>query len=190
MTMSKDTEHKMKQFIKQNTQLNMAGSDELTYFEKLVQKANATLGEAKKQAAKFKWTSQKNREAQEDLMGYMSDYIQDLVAEEGISEADAFERAKAAFSVENPDNPLLHSEAKWLHYGEPAVAEAIGLYYGAFMFIGLALGALVGVILQMVVLKEGIGLLFFIVTGIGLMLGLALGMMKNAQISLGRDRIE
>ncbi|WP_289355256.1 hypothetical protein [Paenibacillus sp. S-12] len=45
-------------------------------------------------------------------------------------------------------------KAKWLDYGEPAVEEAIGLYYAAFMFIGLALG-----------------------------------MMKNAQISLGRDRI-
>ncbi|NEZ40636.1 hypothetical protein [Paenibacillus alvei] len=31
-------------------------------------------------------------------------------------------------------------KAKWLDYGEPAVAEAIGLYYAAFMFIGLALG--------------------------------------------------
>lgn len=41
----------------------------------------------------------------------------------------------------------------------------------------------------MVVLKEGIGVLFFIVTGIGLMLGVAFGMMKNAQISLGQDRI-
>lgn len=188
MAISKETEHKIKQFIKQNTQLNMVDDEEMTYFEKLVQKANKTIGEAKKKAAKFKWTSQKNQEAQEDLMSYMSDYVQDLVAEEGISEADAFERAKAAFSVENPNNPLLHSEAEWLYYGEPAVAEAIGLYYAAFMFIGLALGALVGVILQMVVLKESIGVLFFIVTGIGLMLGLALGMMKNAQISLGRDR--
>ncbi|MCY9539564.1 hypothetical protein M5X00_06050 [Paenibacillus alvei] len=45
-------------------------------------------------------------------------------------------------------------KAKWLDYGEPAATEAIGLYYAAFMFIGLALG-----------------------------------MMKNAQISLGRDQI-
>ncbi|MBK3496324.1 hypothetical protein JFL43_15930 [Viridibacillus sp. YIM B01967] len=186
MTISKDTKQKVNQFVKQNTQLNVTDSEELTYFEQLAFHANKTLGEAKKTAAKFKWTSQKNQEAQEDLKSYMADYIHDLVVEDGLSEADAFEKAKASFAVENPDNPMLESNAKWLHYYEPNVEEAIGLYYGAFMFIGLTLGALLGVILQMVVLKEGIGLLFFIITGIGLMLGLGCGMLKNAKISLNR----
>ncbi len=187
MTLSRDTEKKINQFVKKNTELNATDNEELTYFEKLALHANKTLGEAKKTAAKFKWTSQKNQEAQEDLISYMTDYIQDLVVEGGISETDAFEKAKGTFAVENPENPLLDSNAKWLHHFEPNVEEAIGLYYAAFMFIGLTLGALLGVILQMVVLKEEIGLLFFIVTGIGLMLGLAFGMLKNAKISLNRN---
>ncbi|MEK5482446.1 MULTISPECIES: hypothetical protein [unclassified Viridibacillus] len=184
MTLSKETKNKINQFVKQNTKLSVSDSKELTYFEELAIQANQTLGEAKKSAAKFKWSSQKNNEAQEELMSYMDDYIQDLMIEEGISEADAFEKAKASFAVENPDNPMLDRNAKWMQYLEPNIEEAIGLYYAAFMFIGLTLGALVGVILQMVVLKESIGLLFFIITGIGLMMGLAFGMLKNAKIRL------
>ncbi|WP_210608080.1 hypothetical protein [Priestia flexa] len=188
MALSKDTTQKINHFVKQNTQLNTTDTDDLTYFEQLAFHTTKTLEEAKKTAAKFKWTSKKNQEAQEDLTSYMSDYIQDLVAEEGLSENDAFEKAKATFAVENPENPLLESNAKWLRHFEPNVEEAIGLYYAAFMFIGLTLGALVGVILQMVVLKQGIGLLFFILTGIGFMLGLAFGMLKNAKISLNQSR--
>ncbi|RID82183.1 hypothetical protein D1953_18700 [Peribacillus asahii] len=182
MALSKDIEQKIKKFVKQNTQL--IDNEELTYFEQLALHANIKLGEAKKTAAKFKWTSKKNKEAQEDLMSYMIDYIQDLVVEGGYTEADAFEKAKVTFAVENPENPLLDSDAKWLHHFESNIEEAIGLYYAAFMFIGLTAGALLGVILQMVVLKEGIGLLFFIVTGIGFMFGLGFGLLKNAKISL------
>ncbi|MDQ0268382.1 hypothetical protein [Cytobacillus purgationiresistens] len=181
MTLKKETELKIQKYIKQNT--NLVASDELTYFEKLALHTNEKWMEAKRTAAKFKWTSQKNKEAQEDLMSYMSDYIEDCIMN-GFSEEDAFEKAKVTFAVENPNNPLLKSDAEWLHHFDPNVAEAIGLYYAASMFIGLTSGALLGVILQMVILEESIGVLFFIVTGIGFIAGLGFGLLKNAKISL------
>ncbi|NRG47774.1 hypothetical protein HRF87_23905 [Bacillus sp. CRN 9] len=58
--------------------------------------------------------------------------ISDLV-KEGYSEIHAFEKVEA---VENPNNPLLQSDAKWIRHFEPPIAEAIGLYYAASMFMG------------------------------------------------------
>lgn len=65
----------------------------------------------------------------------------------------AFEKVEA---VENPNNPLLQSDAKWIQHFEPPITEAIGLYYAASMFIDLTIGALLEVILQMVILQEAV----------------------------------
>lgn len=111
--------------------------------------------------------TRKELDAQKDLINDMPDFISDLV-KEGYSEIHAFEKAEAAFAVENQNNPLLQSDAKWIHHFEPPITEAIGLYYAASMCIGLTIGALLEVILQMVILQEAVEFLFFILVAIGL----------------------
>ncbi|MBD8500092.1 hypothetical protein [Paenibacillus arenosi] len=181
MKISQELEQKITKYVKQSTHL--VDSDDLTYFEKIALVARLKMNSAKKAANKLKWTSKENKEAQEDLMNYMTDYIFDQITE-GYSEEEAFERAKAAFSVENPDNPLLKSDSDWINHYEPHVVDAVNLYYAAYLFIGLALGAFLGLVLQILTQDQVIGVVLFIAAGIGSVGGLGAAMLKNAQITM------
>lgn len=66
---------------------------EMTYREKLHRKTIQTKDKATKKLARFKNRSEKGKEAEDDMVLYMTDYINDLIAR-GMSEEDAFEKAE------------------------------------------------------------------------------------------------
>jgi len=76
----------------------------------------------------------------------MSDYIADLISQ-GMSEEEAFEKAKAKLATSKDLSLQSDLQAKIQHYYEsqsPAHFEAIGLFYGGSVILGLTVGALVG----------------------------------------------
>lgn len=90
--------------------------------------------------------SETSLEAQNDMIVYMSDYMNDLIAN-GISEHEAFERAKEElkFSSENAKSSDL--QQRFIEYYENfdvADYDAIGLFYGGFAVFGLSIGGLIG----------------------------------------------
>ncbi|WP_251862325.1 hypothetical protein [Clostridium sp. Marseille-Q2269] len=160
----------------------------MTYFEILGLKANDTINKAKKEVGKFKISSKKHEEETEELAGYMTDYIEDLV-NQGYSEEDALQKDKIDFEVQNPENPLLKDEycEKLQHYIEsmdPATQEAIGLIYGSRLFIGVVVGGITGVLGQILFNSHIFGPILWIMLGLGFMLGLALGMSSHANINM------
>jgi len=63
--------------------------------------------------------------------------------------------------------------------------EAIGLYHGGFLFLGISIGAIAGIILgHFKTFTDNFWLAFGVSTGIGVLLGLSLGMIKNASLSM------
>ena len=74
-------------------------------------------------------------EAQNDMILYMSDYMKDLM-EEGLSEQEAFERAKEALKFRSETTVSNDLKKRFEEYYENldiAHHEAIGLFYAAFM---------------------------------------------------------
>lgn len=191
MGISNNTREQIDQFAKINTQNSLQKEDK-TYFELLSSKTTEAINKAKKEMGKFKLNSKKYEEEVEELTGYMIDYVQDLM-NKGYSEVDALEKAKVDFEVENPENPLLKDEycEKWNHYIEnmnPAIQEAIGLIYASRMFIGGAIGAIIGVFGQILFNGEILGSVLWIMLGLGFVLGLALGMSGHAKITMKHSK--
>ena len=65
----------------------------MTYMEKLRQEIGRGKKKVRSALGKLKSRSEASLEAENDMVLYMSDYMNDLIAE-GLSEQEAFERAK------------------------------------------------------------------------------------------------
>lgn len=187
MSLSREIRDKMNQFAKEQSQ-HYLGEAEMTYMEKLRQKTGQTKGKVMAKLAKFKSRSETAIDAQNDMILYMSDYMNDLMAE-GASEQEAFERAKKELRFRSETSKSADLQERFADYYEnrnPADYEAIGLFYAGFMFFGVAVGALTGFLGsggRAVFLSGG-----WIDTLIGLVvggaIGIGFGLISNAAIAL------
>ena len=111
---------------------------------------------------------------------YMSDYMNDLVSQ-GLSEQEAFEKAKEKLSTSGDSDLHADLHARFRQYYEnrdPADYEAVGLFYGGFVFLGIAIGSLVGFLTSGGVpafLQDG-----WIYTLVGTIIGMGLGQISHA----------
>jgi len=129
----------MVQFAKEQSQYYLDEA-EMTYLERLRRKTGQALNRIAAKLAKFKGRSAMAQEAQNDLILYMSDYMKDLM-EKGLSEEEAFERAKEelAYRSESARSADLHERfARYYENRDPALEEAIGLFYAGFLFFGVS----------------------------------------------------
>jgi hypothetical protein len=190
MKLSKEVKQKIKQFSEEQAQLYLDEA-ELTYMEKIRRKTGRAKKELIKNLSKFKARSDSSIEAQNDMIVYMSDYINDLI-DQGYSEQDAFERARADFEFRSESDQSTDLQKQFEEYYrnyDPAAYEAMGLFYAGFTFLGLSVGLLVGFL-------GGGGLEMFLHSGwketliggiVGGAIGSGLGLISHGFIALKKD---
>ena len=145
MNFSDEIKEKIKQFAKEQSKYYLEEA-EMTYLEKLKYKTGQIRSKLMKKLAKLKSRSDLSIEAQNDMILYMSDYMKDLM-EQGLSEQEAFERAKEEFRFRSNTAKSADLQERFAEYYKnrnPADYEAIGLFYAGFLFFGLAIGTLIG----------------------------------------------
>lgn len=191
MSFSREVQEKMNQFAQEQSQ-HYLDEAEMTYMEKLRRKTGQAKNKLLKKLAKFKNRSETSLEAQNDMIIYMSDYMNDLIAG-GLSEREALERAKAdlAFRSETARSSDLQERfERYFENRDPVDYEAIGLFYAGFLFLGSAIGALVGF------LGSG-GRGNFLAGGwidtltgvvVGAVIGIGMGLISNAIITLKKKK--
>jgi len=138
-------EEKIGKFAKEQAQ-HYLDEAEMTYMEKLRRKSGQTKDKIRAKLEKFKSRSQTALDAQNDMILYMSDYMKDLMAE-GLSEQEAFERAKEDLKFRSDSAMSANLQERFASYYEslsPADHEAVGLFYAGFLFLGVAAGGLAG----------------------------------------------
>jgi hypothetical protein len=187
MNFSDEMKGKIKQFAKEQSQYYLEEA-EMTYLEKLKYKTGQIRSRVTSKLSKLKSQSNMSMEAQNDMILYMSDYMKDLM-EEGLSEQEAFERAKEALKFRSETTVSNDLKKRFEEYYENldiAHHEAIGLFYAAFMFIGVSIGALIGFIAsggkEMFFSGGWIDVLVGVI--IGGIIGIGFGLISNAIILL------
>ncbi|MCX7746204.1 MAG: hypothetical protein N2645_04835 [Clostridia bacterium] len=187
MSFSHEIKRKINQFAKEQSQ-HYLDEAEMTYMEKLRRKTGQTKNKIMAKLAKFKNRSETSLEAQNDMILYMSDYMNDLIAE-GFSEQEAFERAKKELMFRSETAKAADLQKRFVEYyvnRDPADYEAIGLFYAGFMFFGLSIGALVGFLGSggRAAFLSGGWIDTLIGVTVGVIIGLGLGLISNAMIAL------
>lgn len=145
MSFSNETQQKINQFAKEQSQLYLEEA-EMTYLEKLRRNTNKTKNKIGAKLARFKGSSAQGIDAQNDMILYMSDYMNDLMSK-GMTEQDAFKKAKeelAAPGVSDIRTDIRERYCQYYENRDPRDYEAIGLLHGGFTIIGLAIGAVIG----------------------------------------------
>lgn len=185
MSYSEETQKRIKQFAKEQAPRYLETA-EMTYMEQLQVKARQMKHKIGRKLARFRSTSDQVVDAQNDMILYMSDYLNDLMAQ-GLSEQEAFEKAKQQLlaSSDSDRNADLHERLrKYYEDADPAAMEAIGLVYGGMLFLGIAIGGLTGLLI-------GGGIPSFLAYGwiytlvgiaVGAFIGLGIGLLGNALI--------
>lgn len=190
MSFSHETRQRINQFAREQAQRYLQEA-EMTYMEKLRKKTGQAKEKLEKKLARFKGSSEQGREAQNDLIVYMSDYMNDLMSQ-GLSEQEAFEKAKEELTSHGDSDIHVELHERLRQYYEnlnPADYEAVGLFYGGFMFLGIAVGTLTGFITSGGVpafLEDG-WIYTLVGTGAGIVTGLGLGLISNALV-VARNR--
>lgn len=191
MSFSNEIKEKMFQFAKEQSQ-NYLDEAEMTYMEKLRRKTGQTKSKIIAKLAKLKSRSETSLEAQNDMILYMSDYMNDLIAE-GFSEQEALERAKEELKFRSETTKSADLQERFAEYYEnrdPADYEAVGLFYAGFMFFGLSIGALTGFLgsggREMFLSGGWIDTLIGV--AVGVIIGMGLGLISNAAIVLKKKR--
>ncbi len=185
MNFSNETKQKINQFAKEQSQ-NYLEEAEMTYLEILRAKTNQTKHKITRKLARFKGSSDQAMEARNDMILYMSDYMNDLMSK-GFSEEEAFEKAKeelAATGNSEFQTGLQERISQYYVERDPAEYETIGLMYAGFLFLGIAIGALAGFLASGgVPAFSGEGWIYTLVgTGVGLFIGLGLGEISHGII--------
>ena len=187
MNFSDEIMEKMKQFAEEQSRYYLEEA-EMTYLEKLRHKTGQMKSKFMKKMAKLKSRSDISIEAQNDMILYMSDYMKDLI-ENGLSEQEAFERAKEELRFRSETAMSDDLQKRFTEYYEncnPADYEVIGLFYAGFLFFGLSIGALIG-------FAGSSGREMFLGGGwldtligavIGAMIGIGFGLITNAIVLL------
>lgn len=185
MSFSNETKQKIDQFAKEQAQHYLEEA-EMTYLEKLRATTSRTKRKIGKQLARFRGSSDQAIEARNDMILYMSDYMNDLMSK-GLSEQEAFEKAKSELS--NSGDSDFHSDfheriRQYYENRDPSDYEAVGLLYGGFMFLGIAIGSLIGFLTS-----GGVPAFFqagwiytLVGTGAGAVIGIGLGEISHAVV--------
>lgn len=187
MNFSHEMQEKINVFAKEQAQYYIDNA-EMTYMEKLQKKARQTKGKVSKKLARFKMQSDQGLDAQNDMVLYMSDYMNDLMSK-GFSEHEAFEKASLELKSASQTEQAADLHAQFLAYYEsrdPAEYEAIGLLYGGFVLLGLTIGGLIGFILgggRGIFLKGG-WVDTLIGVAVGTFIGSGLGLIGNGVINI------
>ncbi|MCL2773321.1 MAG: hypothetical protein FWD71_08205 [Oscillospiraceae bacterium] len=149
MSISNETKQKINKFAEEQSQ-NYLENTEMTYMEKLRKKASGTKNKVGAKMAKLKSHSEKGLEVRDDMILYMSDYINDLISQ-GMSEKEAFDKAsaemEAAGKTESGENGDLHDRIKEYYSAKaPEDYANEGMFYGGLPTIGIVIGGLIGYI--------------------------------------------
>lgn len=184
MNFSREIQQKMNHFAKEQSELYLDDA-EMTYMEKLRRKNGKAKEKINAQLAKFKNSSAQSREAQDDMILYMSDYMNDLISQ-GLSEQAAYEKASNQLSFTSKTSQstsLQHKFQKYYENLDVAVMEAVGLYYAAGVIIGPILGGVAGTLLG-ATLFASISWWIPIVAGavVGGGIGIGFGLLMHASI--------
>ena len=187
MSFSHETQEKINRFAKEQSQhyLNAA---EMTYMEKLRKKAGQTKHKIGMKLSRFKGVSDNAREAQNDMVLFMNDYMNDLISK-GLSEQQALEKAKEELAASGAADVNVDLQERFQQYYEnrsPAVYEAVGLFYGGFMSVGIVGGAIIGYIISggRQEFLNGGWIDTLIGMGAGALLGISLGEISHAIITI------
>lgn len=191
MSFSQEMKNKIVQFAKEQSRHYLEEA-EMTYLEKLRRKTGQAKSKITKKLAKFKNRSETSLEAQNDMILYMSDYMNDLIAE-GISEQEAFQRAKEELAFRSETAKSADLQERFAEYYEtrnPADYEAIGLFYAGFMFFGLSIGSLIGFLGSggRDMFLSGGWIDTLIGAAVGFIIGMGLGLISNAIIVLKKSK--
>lgn len=147
MNFSQEIKDKVNKFAKEQSQHYLEEA-EMTYMEKLKRKTGQAKNKIIDKLSRLKRRSDTSLEAQNDMVVYMSDYMKDLM-DGGLSEQEAFEQAKEELKFRSDTAKSADLQEQFAEYYkkyDSAAYEAIGLFYGGFMFFGFSLGALTGFI--------------------------------------------
>jgi len=189
MSISRETQEKINKFAKEQSQ-NYLNAAEMTYMEKLRKKAGQTKQKIGTKMLRFKGASSFAHEAHNDMILFMSDYMSDLMSR-GLSEQEAFEKAKEELAASEETNLNINLEERFQQYYEnrnPADFEAVGLFYGGFLFIGIIIGALVGYAISggRQEFLSGGWIDTLVGIGAGALLGIGFGEISHAVITVKR----
>lgn len=192
--LSRETNRKLDELVRRVAQKAGYSGGELTYQEHLQMKMEQTRKKlsAKYQRQKYKLGfGSKNNDFVEEIKTYLAESIADYMRE-GHGEEEALKRTMDQFDEAElrPDFESFMKEfddfgmdqMEW--YAKNG--EAIGLFYGGFMFLGIAIGALVGFLSSGGVpsfLQEG-WIYTLVGTGVGMFIGMGLGLLSNALIAV------
>jgi len=106
MTISDETKKRIEDFSREQSRFYLDRAH-MTYWEKLQSKAEQTQRKVVQKASQFKFRSQQSEEAQGDLMLYMNDFVEDLIAQ-GATEDEAFARARRELACDSGTNAALN----------------------------------------------------------------------------------
>ncbi|MDT2639966.1 hypothetical protein P7D31_07535 [Enterococcus dongliensis] len=176
--MNTSTDTKIQKFADEMVKKSLS-KDQLSYPERMSLKLQE-LHEKTKQNLK-----PDRKEETDEIAGYLKDYMTQLMTEENLSEEDALNKAIAIFRAEHPlSDEESKAQERQAYYQsiDPQIEESIGLGYASNLFIGIVLGAIIGIFGQILYSGDLIGIVFFLMLGLGLLLGIALGLNKHNRI--------
>ena len=189
MSFSREIQEKIDRFTKEQSQ-NYLQNAEMTYIERLRRKSNSTKQKVGIKLEKFKGQSNKGLEAQNDMIVYMTDYMNDLILQ-GLTEQAAYEKAIEAMKFAGNTEQTADLTERFEQYYknlDPAEYEAVGLLYAGFLFLGVSVGGLIGFIVgggRNVFINGGwIDTIIGVV--VGLIIGLAFGNISHGVMTIKR----
>lgn len=191
MNFSQETQQKMNQFTKEQSRYYLDAA-EMTYWEKLRRKSEQSKRKLGKKLMRFQAGSDQGREAQNDMLLYMSDYMTDLITK-GMTEQEAFARASEELQSASDSEYAAGLEERFRQYytdRNPADYEAVGLFYGGFLFLGFTVGGLIGFLNSggREAFLTGGWIETLIGAGVGTLISMGLGQLSNAFITLIRRK--
>ena len=188
MSLTNETKNKINKFAQEQTQ-NYLETSEMTYIEQLRKKSSRTKDRIGAKIAKFKARSEKSEEVRDDMILYMSDYINDLISQ-GMSEQEAFDKAKSEMAEVSKAEAGRHMDLndrieEYYKKKSPEAYETEGLMFGGFSTVGVVLGGLIGYITGggRVEFLSGGWIDMLIGIGCGAVLGTGIAMIINAVIT-------
>ncbi len=170
------------------------GREELTYAEFIRNQLRATLANLQTEARDFRRKlslKPSNRDFAEEIKAYLRDGLTELM-NEGHSEDEALQITLAKFDQAELNEEFADFLRAFDHFGlapgreaeywMSPNQEAIGLFYGAFVIIGGALGALIGYMTSHGLVNVLVGL------AAGCCFGVGGGLLSHAVITLNRKQ--
>ena len=157
---------------------------QMTYWEKLQDKVERTRGKVSHKLDRFKLRSNQSMESQADLTTYMTDFVNDLMAQ-GLSADEAYAQAAQELAYNSGSNRADELSDRYYHeyfstfeqmewqdlIPNGSSAIGFGLYYSGGVLVGSVLGALIGLLIGLNFFVE----LFWVAVIIGLLSGAIFG---------------